>query len=236
MGRELDRSKGAGKTHDAERDPGHYVDLYDDGAVMGVLPLAKLPDSREAFDTELRAKGFTQYKAGCLFYSIVDGWQQIRKVFAYWRVLTKARRRRPRRNAPGSKRIVAYGRRSRCTTSGSGATTSAMRRSLYTFRSMTTAGAIRPIRTATRPSPSTLFRGRVNKTQSLSTRSCSWGPSVSAVRLLNQAVHSCLALGEHGRGRTLLRAGEGRRLQEGRARGIAFATARLATGAPPFAT
>jgi hypothetical protein len=24
MGRELDRSKGAGKTHDAERDPGHY--------------------------------------------------------------------------------------------------------------------------------------------------------------------------------------------------------------------
>lgn len=25
MGRELERSKGAGRTHDAERDPGHYI-------------------------------------------------------------------------------------------------------------------------------------------------------------------------------------------------------------------
>src|SRR5262245_31296894 len=41
MGRELDRSKGAGKIHDAERDPAHYVDLTDDGSVMGVMPLAK---------------------------------------------------------------------------------------------------------------------------------------------------------------------------------------------------
>jgi hypothetical protein len=90
MGRELDRSKGAGKTHDAERDPGHYVDLGDNGEVMGVAPLAKLPVTREAYDTELRAKGFTQYKAGYLPYSIVGGWQQIRKDFAYWRALTKA--------------------------------------------------------------------------------------------------------------------------------------------------
>jgi hypothetical protein len=93
MGRELDRSKGAGKTHDADRDPGHYIDLADDGAVMGALPLGKLPETREAYDTELRAKGFTQYKAGYLpysRYSIVDGWQQIRKDFGYWRALTKA--------------------------------------------------------------------------------------------------------------------------------------------------
>src|SRR5258708_8836338 len=34
MGRELDRSKGAGQTHDKERDPGHYVDLADDGSIM----------------------------------------------------------------------------------------------------------------------------------------------------------------------------------------------------------
>src|SRR5262245_2458788 len=39
----LDRSKGAGKSHDAERDPGHYIDLFDNGDVMGGLPLAKLP-------------------------------------------------------------------------------------------------------------------------------------------------------------------------------------------------
>ncbi len=89
LGRELDRSKGAGKTHDAERDPGHYVDLTDDGAVLGVLPLSKLPATREAYDTLLRGSGFTQYKAGYLPYSIIDGWQQIRKDFAYWRVLAK---------------------------------------------------------------------------------------------------------------------------------------------------
>lgn len=35
LGRELDRSKGAGKTHDAERDPGHYIDLADNSDVMG---------------------------------------------------------------------------------------------------------------------------------------------------------------------------------------------------------
>src|SRR5215472_7210967 len=90
MGRELDRSKGAGRTHDAERDPGHYVDLADDGKVMGVLSLKDLPSTREDYDTDLRKKGFTQYKAGYLPYTIIDGWQQIRKDFAYWRALTKA--------------------------------------------------------------------------------------------------------------------------------------------------
>lgn len=89
MGRELDRSKGAGRTHDAERDPGHWVSLADDGSVLGVLPLDELPDTREQYDTLLRAKGFTQYKAGYLPYSIVDGWQQLRKDFAYWRAAKK---------------------------------------------------------------------------------------------------------------------------------------------------
>jgi len=90
MGRELDRSRGAGRTHDAERDPGHYVDLADDGKVMGVLSLKDLPSTREDYDTDLRKKRFTQYKAGYLPYTIVDGWQQVRKDFAYWRALTKA--------------------------------------------------------------------------------------------------------------------------------------------------
>jgi hypothetical protein len=89
MGRELDRSKGAGKMHDAERDPGHWILLADNGWVMGVLPLAELPTTREEYDTLLRAKGFTQYQAGYLPYSIVDGWQQIRKDFAYWRAAVK---------------------------------------------------------------------------------------------------------------------------------------------------
>lgn len=53
MGRELDRSKGAGKMHDSERDPGHYVDMTDDGAVEGVLPITQLPVTREEYDTLL---------------------------------------------------------------------------------------------------------------------------------------------------------------------------------------
>lgn len=89
MGRELDRSKGAGETHDKERDPAHYVDLTDDGKVRGVLPLDRLPATREAYDTQLRAGGSTQYKAGYLPYAIVDGWQQIKKDFGYWRVAVK---------------------------------------------------------------------------------------------------------------------------------------------------
>ena len=89
MGRELDRSKGTGKTHDAERDPGHWLSLADDGSVVGVLPLAELPQTREDYDTLLRTRGFTQYRAGYLPYAIVDGWQQIAKDFAYWRAASK---------------------------------------------------------------------------------------------------------------------------------------------------
>jgi hypothetical protein len=56
-GRELDRSTGAGETHDKERDPGHFVDLSDDRKVMGIIPLDKPPVSCEAYDTQLRAGG-----------------------------------------------------------------------------------------------------------------------------------------------------------------------------------
>lgn len=89
MGRELDPSKGAGETHDKERDPGHYVDLSDDGKVMGIVPRDQLPMTREDYDTQLRAGGSTQYKAAYIPYSIVDGWRQIRKDFAYWRAAVK---------------------------------------------------------------------------------------------------------------------------------------------------
>jgi hypothetical protein len=37
MGHELDRSKGAGETHDKERDPRHYVDLTEDGGPMDIV-------------------------------------------------------------------------------------------------------------------------------------------------------------------------------------------------------
>jgi hypothetical protein len=85
LGRELDRSKGAGAVHDKERDAGHFVSLDDAGLVMGVLPLEAVPATREAYDSALRAGKSTQYSAGYLPLAIVDGWQQLVKDFAYWR-------------------------------------------------------------------------------------------------------------------------------------------------------
>jgi len=85
FGRELDRSKGSGDPHDAERDPGHYVHIDDNGLIAGSLSLEALPATREAYDTALRARGTTQYQAGYLPYAIVEGWQQLVKDFAYWR-------------------------------------------------------------------------------------------------------------------------------------------------------
>ena len=86
LGRELDRSKGAGDPHDKERDAGHFVSLDDAGLVAGLLALDALPATREAYDSALRAGSkATQYTAGYLPLAIVDGWQQLVKDFAYWR-------------------------------------------------------------------------------------------------------------------------------------------------------
>ena len=86
LGLELDLLKGAGAEWDADLDPGHYVDLRDDGTVVGAVKLSALPPTREAYDTLLRVHGSTQYAAGFLPYSILQGWEQLRMMFAYWRV------------------------------------------------------------------------------------------------------------------------------------------------------
>ena len=86
LAREPDRWRGSGKTHDAERDPGHFVDVSDDLTVLGGVSLKALPPTRAEYDTALRGVGATQYKAGYLPYSIIDGWQQLKQDFAYWRV------------------------------------------------------------------------------------------------------------------------------------------------------
>src|SRR5258706_14116075 len=44
LAREPDRWKDAGKPHDADRDPAHFLDLGDDGAVLGGPTLAALPE------------------------------------------------------------------------------------------------------------------------------------------------------------------------------------------------
>jgi len=90
LAREPDRWRGAGKTHDAGRDPAHFVDVDDDGKVLGGPSLSDLPVTREGYETALRAAGTDSSKAGYLPYAIIDGWQQLAKDFAYYRVLTVA--------------------------------------------------------------------------------------------------------------------------------------------------
>ncbi len=85
LGAEADVSKGSGLIHDAERNPGHYVDIDENRKVVGVSPFAPLFATREAYDTAQRAGGQTQYSSGYLQYNIVDGWQQVRKDFALYR-------------------------------------------------------------------------------------------------------------------------------------------------------
>jgi len=88
--REPDRSKGAGRVHDADRDPGHFLDLSDDGTVLGGPPLSALPATRAEFDAAVRKAGSDSWKSGYLPYSIIDRWEQLARDFAYWRVLKAA--------------------------------------------------------------------------------------------------------------------------------------------------
>ena len=93
LAREPDRWKDSGRTHDADRDPGHFLDLGDDGKVLGGPALAALPVTREGYDSDLRVVGADSWRGGYLPYSIIDGWQQLAKDFAYWRVDRAAAKR-----------------------------------------------------------------------------------------------------------------------------------------------
>jgi hypothetical protein len=83
--REPDRSRGSGRTHDSDRDPGHFADVDDDGKLLGGPPLDRLPATRAEYEKQLQAAGTDSWKAGYLSYNIVEGWQQLVKDFAYWR-------------------------------------------------------------------------------------------------------------------------------------------------------
>lgn len=85
LAREPDRWRGSGDAHDKERDPGHFVNVGDDLTIGGGPELAALPPTRLDYDTALREVGTTQYKVGYLPYAIIDGFQQLRTDFAYWR-------------------------------------------------------------------------------------------------------------------------------------------------------
>ena len=92
LAREPDRSKSAGRIHDSDRDAAHFIDVDDAGLVMGGPPLAALPPTRAEYETALRAAGSHSWEAGYLYYSLIDGWQQLVKDFGYWRALEAAER------------------------------------------------------------------------------------------------------------------------------------------------
>ena len=91
--RELDRSKGSGRIHDTDRDPGHFADIDDDQRLLGGPKIAELPPTREAYEAALHAAGTNSWQAGYSPYAIVDGWQQLVKDFTHWRVLDAVERR-----------------------------------------------------------------------------------------------------------------------------------------------
>jgi hypothetical protein len=95
LSREPDRSKGAGQPHDRERDTAHFVDLDEAGHVLGAanVTIDNLPRLKSEYDAKLQADGIKVDDAGYLPYAIMDGWQQLKQDFAYWRVLDAAERR-----------------------------------------------------------------------------------------------------------------------------------------------
>ncbi|HUZ49136.1 MAG TPA: S1/P1 Nuclease [Candidatus Dormibacteraeota bacterium] len=86
LGPEEDNIKGAGESWDADHDAGHFLDVGDDGSVAGVVRLNALPDSMAAFADALANARTTPYRVGYVPYTIMDGFERVRKDFAYWRV------------------------------------------------------------------------------------------------------------------------------------------------------
>jgi hypothetical protein len=87
LGPEEDRMRDAGTSFDADWDDGHFLDIGDDGTVAGVVRLDALPPSFAAYDDVLRKAGASPYKLGFVPYTIMDGFERVRRDFAYWRVL-----------------------------------------------------------------------------------------------------------------------------------------------------
>ncbi|HUY40580.1 MAG TPA: S1/P1 Nuclease [Candidatus Dormibacteraeota bacterium] len=85
LGPEEDRLKGSGASWDADNDPGHYLNVADDGTIDGVS-LHALPESMKAYALALEQRHATPWSVGYLPYSILDGFEQLRQDFALWRV------------------------------------------------------------------------------------------------------------------------------------------------------
>ena len=95
LAREPDRTKGAGQPHDRERDTAHFIDMDDQGRVMDQrgMSIDALPRLKSEYDAALVAAGLDVDDAGYLPYAIMDGYQQLVRDFATWRVLNAAEAR-----------------------------------------------------------------------------------------------------------------------------------------------
>jgi hypothetical protein len=93
LGPEADNLRGAGSAFNADRDAAHFLDLDDDGTIAGAVPLANLPPSRQAYENALHDRGrardghpASQWEYGYGPYEIIEGYEQVVRDFAYWRV------------------------------------------------------------------------------------------------------------------------------------------------------
>ena len=86
--REPDRWRNSGQPHDDIRDPQHFIKLNDDGTTLAGMALEQLPPTEEGFEQALAARSETLAKSGYLPYAELDGYQQIVKDFAYWRIVS----------------------------------------------------------------------------------------------------------------------------------------------------
>ena len=95
LSREPDRTKGGGQPHDRERDTAHFVDMIEDGRIMTEqgMSIDALPRLKSEYDGALLAAGIKVDDAGWLPYAIMDGYQQLVRDFATWRVLYAAEAR-----------------------------------------------------------------------------------------------------------------------------------------------
>jgi hypothetical protein len=69
--------------HDADRDAAHFIDLDDDGKVLGGPPMLPLQATRTDFETQPARRGPGHRQDGYLPYAIIDRYQQLTLDFAY---------------------------------------------------------------------------------------------------------------------------------------------------------
>jgi hypothetical protein len=86
LGPEMDDLKDSGESWDADYDTGHFLDVMDDGTIAGVVKTDAMPKNRQQYNNALETAHTNEYQQGYLPYEMLDGWEQLRKDFAYWRV------------------------------------------------------------------------------------------------------------------------------------------------------